>query len=109
MTYSDIATILTEVGIPLTYYQFSTSNVPNPPYLVYHYPERDDVLADNQNYVKVESLSIELYTDFKDFELEARVEEVLFNHNITYSKTENYIDVEQLYQIIYEGEVIING
>ena len=72
-------------------------------------PYTDDVFADNTNYQRIETLNIELYTKNKDFDLEATVEAVLANHNLTYSKEDSYIDGEKMWQIAYEMEVLING
>ena len=36
---------------------------------------------------------------------ESRVEEVLTQHNIYYTKTESYIESEKLYEVLYEMEV----
>ena len=40
---------------------------------------------------------------------EAALEEVLKNNGFTYYKEENYISSENMWQIAYEMEVIING
>ena len=45
----------------------------------------------------------------KDFEKEAALEAVLKNNGLTYYKEENYISSENMWQIAYEMEVIING
>lgn len=108
MTYQQIANMVQELGIPVTYYQFPNDKAPSLPYLVYYYPNRDDMSADNTNYVKIESLVIELYTEEKDLELEQNLENILKNHNITYNKTDNFIDKESMYEIYYESEVLIN-
>lgn len=109
MKYSEVAQIMKSLGIDYAYYQFDNKVAPKLPYLVYYYPSRDDVMADNTNYVKVENLRMELYTQYKDFELEQKFESILEVNNITYSKDETYIDGESMFEIIYEGEVLING
>lgn len=48
---------------------------------------------------------MELYTDEKSPETESRVEEVLTQHNIYYTKTESWIESEKLYEVLYEMEV----
>jgi hypothetical protein len=54
-------------------------------------------------------LNIELYTSEKDFDLEAQVEGIISGKGLTYYKEESYIDKENIWQIAYEMEVIING
>lgn len=106
MTRLQIAQLIESFGIPSTYYSFPTNQAPSLPYVVYYYPNRDDVMADNENFVKVATLRIELYTDIKDFALEGNIEDSL---PFPYSKESLYIDSEKMYETIYESEVIING
>lgn len=106
MTITELKTILDSTGLPVAYYQFH--NAPSVPFLVYWIPESDDVFADNQNYQARRSVQIELYADFKDFPLEARVEGVLKSNNLTFRKSEAYIESEHLHEVIYESEVLLN-
>ena len=46
-----------------------------------------------------------MYTDKKLPELEEQVETVLAQHEIYYTKTELFIDSEELYEVLYEMEV----
>lgn len=109
MTYKEVAEMVKSIGLPFAYYQFPEDTEEAPPYVVYFYLYNDDLMADNENYQQIPTLNIELYTDDKDFELEAAVEKVLKQHGLTYYKEENHIDSEKLFQIAYEMEVIING
>ena len=77
--------------------------------MVFFYSEINDLYADETNYQRIAKLNIELYTEEKDFELEATVEGILQNSGLTYYKEENYIDSEKMWQIAYEMEVLING
>ena len=61
--------------------------------------------ADNLAYFSCKQLDIELYTDKKQPELEEQVESVLSQHEIYYTKTETFIDSEELYEVLYEMEV----
>ncbi len=76
---------------------------------MWFFTDSNDAYADNSNYVKIPTLNIELYTRFKDFENEALVEEVLKANGLTWYKEENFIESEQIWQIAYESEVVING
>ncbi len=53
----------------------------------------------------LKKLDIELYTDEKSPEAEQKVEEVLYQHNIFYTKTETWIESERLYEVLYQMEV----
>ena len=109
MTYKQIASMVSSIGLPYAYYQFPEGTAQVPPFVVFFYVDTDDVFADDTNYQRIATLNIELYTSEKDFATESTVEQILTNNNLTYYKEENYIDSEQMWQIAYEMEVIING
>ncbi len=109
MTYKQIASMVSSIGLPYAYYQFPEGTAQAPPFVVFFYADTDDVFADDTNYQRIATLNIELYTNEKDFSTESTVEQILTNNNLTYYKEENYIDSEQMWQIAYEMEVIING
>jgi hypothetical protein len=56
-------------------------------------------------YFSFKQLNIELYTDEKSPETEERVEEVLLQHNLYYTKSETWIESEKLYEVLYQLEV----
>lgn len=109
MTYSEIAEMIDSIGIPSAYYEFTEDTAVSPPFICFYYSRNNDFKADNQNYVKIEQLTIELYTDEKDFEREASVEAVLKNYELAYSRSETYIGSERMYMVVYNTEVIINA
>jgi hypothetical protein len=109
MTYKQIASMVSSIRLPYAYYQFPEGTAQAPPFVVFFYADTDDVFADDTNYQRIATLNIELYTSEKDFATESTVEQILKNNNLTYYKEENYIDSEQMWQIAYEMEVIING
>lgn len=107
MTYKEIKTLLSTTNLPVVYYQWPEGQAPEPPYLVFYYPGDNDFIGDNSNYQKIRELTVELYTDQKDFALEEVVEGVL--SGMVYSRYETYIDDERLFLVTYEMEVIINA
>lgn len=109
MTTQEIASMIESIGLPFAYYQFDEDTGQQPPFICFFYPEDHDVLADNVNYVKVNRLVIELYTDNKDFALEAAVEAALTGAGLVYSRSEEKIDDEKMYEVIYTTEVLINA
>ena len=106
MTYKEIATMINGIGLPFTYDSFPNNVAPQPPYIVFNYPQNNDFGADNKNYVSIDVLNIELYTSAKDFTTEASVEAVLEANGLFYEKTEAYIRNENIYQITYVCEVV---
>lgn len=105
--------VSTGVYLPMAYYQFPDDDpanpAPAPPFAVYYYTGDNDLKADDKNYQKIRALTVELYTDNKDFDLENTVETALTAAGFVYSKSETYIDTEKLYMVSYYMEVIING
>ena len=107
MTYEKVAEMIEEMGIPFSYYQFDNDTAVDPPFICFYYPENIDVLADGENYKKIETLTIELYTDNKDFDMEAAVEKVLKAHGLVFARSESYIDSEKMHMVTYQTSVLI--
>ena len=107
MTYKEVKTLLSTTNLPVVYYQWPEGQAPEPPYLIFYYPGDNDFVGDNSNYQKIRELTVELYTDQKDFALEEVVEGVL--SGMVYSRYETYIDDERMFLVTYEMEVIINA
>ena len=108
MTKAEVATMVSSFGF--TNWRYSHfSETPAPPYVVYYYPNEDDVYADNKNYVNKRALFIELYTESKDVTSEATIEEKLAANGLTWYKQTDFLNDEKLYQTTYETEVLING
>lgn len=106
MTNLEISNMIRSMGFPFAYYQFK--DPPALPFVVYYYPESDNFSADNKSYQQITALSIEFYSDNKDFINERIIENVLSDNDIPYRKTETYIQDEHMYQTLYESEVLIN-
>lgn len=107
MTFAEVNTMLSGVGIPTAYYQFTADTSQAPPFICFMYVRNNDFIADNTNYGKIEHLVIELYTDNKDFDMEARVENVLKTHNLVYTREETALNSERMYEVIFETDVMI--
>ncbi|MBR2653966.1 MAG: hypothetical protein IKD59_05355 [Lachnospiraceae bacterium] len=106
MTYKEVKTMIAGMGLPYTYYSFPNNIAPEPPYIVFNYPETDDLLADNSNYANINTLNLELYTASKDIETEETIEAALNQNGFVYEKTEDYIRQEELFQITYVSSFV---
>lgn len=109
MTYIEVREFVSSFDYPYSYYQFPKGAAVAPPFCVFYFPDSDDFMADNQNYTGIRQLVIEFYFDNKDFDAEASIEEKFAEAEIPYNKTEIYIEDEQLFEVAYETEVLING
>lgn len=108
MTIEAINKMVEEIGLPFDYYEFPKGTGQDPPYIVWFLSQDDDFHADNNNYCDIETLSIELYTSEKNFDLERQVESVLKGHDLSYHKESAEIDSERIWQTSWEMEVLIN-
>ena len=105
MNYEEISEMMQEIGLPYAYHHFAEGESPNPPFTLFLSPGENTFGADNLMYFSFKTLHIELYTDEKSPETEERVEEVLLQHNLYYTKTETWIESEKLYEVLYQMEV----
>lgn len=104
MTQAELFQHLDSLGIPLSYSHFIEYQ--KPPYMVYFFIEDDDLIADDINYVSVSNFDIELYTDRKDLASEKLIEDKLKELYLPYDKSENWIQSEGVFRILYEITVI---
>lgn len=109
MTVAEIYEMIGSTGIECAYREFPEGSGQEPPFICFTMPGGDDLFADNENYVKISRLVIELYTDERDFALENTVEEMLKENNLTYTWDEDYIDTEHMHVTVYETEVLVDA
>ena len=109
MTREEVATMISGIGIPYAYYQFPDNTPQEPPFLVFYYDNSDDLYADDKNYQRITELTIEFYSDSKDFFYETLIEDTLTASGLTYRKSEQFIDSERMHETVYELEVLITA
>lgn len=112
MTYEEITQTVDDIAAAAdckcTYRQWPKDSAPDPDYILFYYLERDDMYADDEAYCKITALNLELYTNAKNIEKEQIVERAMHAADLTYQKSETYIDSEEMYEVLYETEVIID-
>ena len=109
MNLVGLFTILKETNLPVTYSHFnetSTNPVPDPPFITYIEDPSSNMFADNKVHKQVKNVRIELYTNKKDLEAEAKIEALLDENELPYETDETFIESEQLFQKIYEVGLI---
>ncbi|RBP27302.1 MULTISPECIES: hypothetical protein [Bacillus] len=118
MTLGELTKILEATGYPVAYSHFTatptnpvpatpTNPVPAPPYICFLVDGSANLMADNKVYHKINDLNIELYTNRKDSVAEAKLEQVLDDHEIPYdSPFEGIIETEKIYQKFYETRLM---
>ena len=80
--------------------------MPDPPYITYIFTYSSNMYADNKVYKKINNIQIELYTNKKDLQAEAKLEDLLDLNEITYQTSEIFIESENIFQKIYEMRMI---
>ena len=96
--------ILKELGLPFAYDHFAEGESPEPPFVVYLYPNTNHFAADGIVYYQITVVNVELYTNKKDPVIEQKLEELLTKAGIFFRKSEVWIDSEKLYEVIYAFE-----
>lgn len=109
MTRAEFNTMVRSIGIPSAYHYFPEGTAEPPPFICFYETFDNDVNADNENYVKIRQMIIELYTDEKDFALEGRIESTLRANGLPYRFDSTYLDDQKLYMSVYTMEVIFNA
>jgi hypothetical protein len=107
MTYQEVAALIESIGLPYAYDHFEVGDAVDPPFICFFFSGSADFAADDTNYQKIRPLTLELYTENKDFSLEETVEAALNAAGLVYSRSEVYIDSERMYEVTYTAEIII--
>ena len=107
MTYRQVAEMVSSIGVPYAYYQFPNNTGIAPPFVCFCFDSSNDFAADNVNYQRIRPLTIELYTDNKDFTLEQTVENILNQNGLVYSREETFLDSEKMYMVTFQTNIII--
>jgi hypothetical protein len=108
MTYEELNILISSFGLPYAYNQFPDDTEQEPPFICFLLGDSSgDLMADNINYQPIRPLSIELYTDNKDFELEMTIEAGLLAAGLPFVRSETYIDSERMFQIVYDTTIIL--
>ncbi|GAB2025813.1 hypothetical protein OfM1_18850 [Lactovum odontotermitis] len=96
-------------GLPIAYHHFpkgdKTYTPPAPPFMIYYFNEDVSVLADDGSYYTIRSVTVELYTDRKEPEIEQKISDFFANLEIVPSHAEEWIDEEKMYMQIYDFDL----
>ncbi|ABI36829.1 hypothetical protein [Geobacillus virus E2] len=104
MTQAELYQALKSIGFPVAYGSFT--NPVTPPFITYQFAYSNDMMADNINYVAIDDFQVELYTKKKDPVAEQKVQDKLKELGLPYRKFETFIDTENLFQILYEIQIL---
>lgn len=110
MTLADLYQLLLQMNLPVFYRQWTSSDayptMPAPPFICYFEVESTHFIADGQVYQRAHTVSVELYTDRKEPELEAQLEALLTAADLPFEDEEVWIEDEKMLEKIYDMELI---
>lgn len=103
MDLDEVAAMLRHSGLPVAYNQWPPGRAPDLPFICYRFVGSNNLHADGGVYYSGSSIEAELFTRVKDTAVEARVEQALTD--IHWEKSEDFIESQQCFRILYEIEV----
>jgi hypothetical protein len=103
VTAAQLLAALKLTGYPVAYRQFKEEQ--EPPYICFLFIVSADLIADDANYFELSDYDIELYSVDKDPVAEAALEAQLRVTGTVWSKSETYIESQELHEVIYSVRV----
>lgn len=91
-----------KIKIPYSHYDFDREV--EPPHLMSTEIDSDNFLADNKIYFEKSNARLELTTDFRDRELEKRIEQEIL-YDIIWRREVAYIQSEKVWNVSYFFEI----
>ncbi len=107
MTRKEVAQMVESIGLPYAYYQFDEDTAQAPPFVVFFFSTSNDLYADQTNYQRIDSLSIEFYSSEVDFDTEETIETILNDAGLTFYKEQSFIESERIWQTAYDMEIVL--
>lgn len=99
MTEEELYIILNTMGVPVAYDHFLTPQTL--PFIVYRVIDVAPFDADNKTIFYDNNYELSLCTEYRDFTLEASIEQMLFDHDLPFTKSISYIESERFFQTNY--------
>ncbi len=106
MNQIQMIALLNTLTVPSFYGQAPVGTVL--PFLTIHSDQPDNFAADNGAYVEKWNFRLDLYSVAKDLTHEAEIKKLLNDNGIYWTKTEEYIDSENVWEVEFEFEVLGN-
>lgn len=108
MTLAELMTALSSIDgfeNKVAYRAFPVGNAPELPFICYLDVSTDNFIADNEVYAVIYEIDVELYTRYKDLTSESLVEECLKGLGIAWNKYDEYIDSDNMYEVVYSFNI----
>jgi hypothetical protein len=105
MTIPELKELLKTLGLPLAYLKWAPGQAPELPYLLYYADEDVGFFADDTVYSEGYAVTVEVYSEQKDLELEEKVKNLLIEKHLPYESYEDYLDSEEMFLKAYEFQI----
>lgn len=105
MTLPELKEILKTLGLPVAYLQWAVGQVPELPYILYYSDEDNCFYADDVVFSEGYAVTVEVYSQSRDLELESRVKNLLKDHNISYESYGAFLKSEDMYLKAFEFDI----
>lgn len=102
MTLPELKKKIDTLGLPVAYHCFAVGQVPKLPYIVYYADEDNGFYADDTVYYEGYAVTIEVYSEQKNLELESKVKKLLNDNQLPYGSYESFLESEDMYLKAYE-------
>lgn len=104
MTLENLMSALNAIA-PAAYLAFKEKT--KPPYIIYALSGDEDVMADNEHYLRVADGFVELYTQSKDLQTQAMLEAALRKLGVAWEKeNEDYIPDQRIMYVRWHIQFI---
>lgn len=105
MTLPELKKQLDTLGLPVGYKQWPVGKAPALPYVLYYADEDNEFYADDTVYTDGYAVTIEVYTNKKDLNLEKQVKDLLKSNELPYHSYESFLDTENMFLKAYEIDI----
>lgn len=106
MSTQEITEILESTGIQVSYQDFPDEECPPMPYITYEVTGNNDFCADGIPYLKVQQVTVSLYSCVPFPDEEKRLDDALEAAGISWKKTTEELEEEACQCITYSFEII---
>ena len=105
MALKNFVLLLASTGLDVAYQHFDVGDDVEMPFITYQEVTSNNFVADGKVYAAISHLYVTLWTSKKDIASEQKLEKVLDDNDIPWSKNESYLEEERCFEITYEVEV----
>lgn len=102
MTLPELKELLNTVLPMVAYHHWEVGQEPELPYILYYADEDNNFYADDLVYYDGCGVTIEVYSEQKDVELENKMKKLLNDNELPYESYESFLDSENMYLKAYE-------